>query len=83
MKLSESQQHVIDRMKTGWQLGETMTFEGGFWMQEGGCGHGGEHEKVGAGTVQALLKRRLIEMDQSKFPIRTWKLTKRGMKVGS
>lgn len=83
MVLSKAQQHVTDRMKSGWQLGETMTFEGGFWLQNGGCGRGGARENVGAGTVQALLKRRLIETDQSKFPLRTWKLTKRGMEVGS
>lgn len=83
MKLSDAQKHVILGMKSGWQLGETMTLNGGFWLQQGGCGRGGARENVGAGTVQALLKRRLIETDQSKFPLRTWKLTKRGMEVGS
>ena len=60
-----------------------MTLDGGFRMQEGGCGRGGVRKNIGAGTIRAILKRRLIDVDQQKFPLRTWKLTKRGMEVGS
>lgn len=83
MKLSNAQQHVIDRMKQGWQLGNSMTIGGRFWIQSGGCGSGGPSEDVNANTVQALVKRRLIDVDKQKFPTCTWKLTKRGIEMES
>ena len=74
MKLSETQQHIIDRMKSGWQLGTSMDLRSRSWLQKGGCGRGGESEDVHGNTVHALSDRKLIVVDSEGFPLRTYKL---------
>lgn len=74
MKLSETQQHVIDRMESGWQLGTSMDLRGHSWIQKYGCGSGGDAEDVHGNTVHALLDGKLIVVDSVKFPLRTYKL---------
>lgn len=74
MKLSKTQQDVVDLMKNGWELGSTMTFEGGCWLQENGCGRGGNTERVSNSTVHALLNKGIICEKKAKFPLRTYKL---------
>ncbi len=74
MKLSETQQHVIDRMKSGWQLGTSTSLHPCSWLQKDGCGRGGEAEDVHAGTVHSLLDRGMIIVDHEGFPLRTYKL---------
>jgi len=74
MKLSETQQHVIDRMKSGWQLGTSTSLHPYSWLQKDGCGRGGESEDVHAGTVSALYNRGAIVVDVEGFPLRTYKL---------
>lgn len=74
MKLSDSQQHVIDRMKSGWQLGTSMDLRAHSWIQKGGCGSGGDAEDVHGNTVSALFDKKIIVMDSERFPLRTYKL---------
>lgn len=74
MKLSETQQHVIDRMKSGWQLGTSMDLRGHSWLQKDGCGRGGETEDVHGNTVSALWSKNIIVTDHERFPLRTYKL---------
>lgn len=74
MKLSETQQHVIDRMKSGWQLGTSTGLNSFSWLQKDGCGRGGEAEDVHGNTVRALSDRKLIVVDREGFPLRTYKL---------
>jgi len=76
MKLSETQQHVIDRMKSGWQLGTSMDLRAHSWLQKDGCGSGGETEDVHGNTVSALWSKKLIVTDHEGFPLRTYKLAK-------
>lgn len=74
MKLSESQQHVVDLMKSGWQLGTSTDFRGYSWIQKGGCGKGGEAEDVHGNTLYALRDKGIIVVDVEAFPLRTYKL---------
>lgn len=75
MKLSETQQHIIDRMKSGWQLGQsTAGLNRHSWLQKDGCGRGGEAEDVHGNTISALQDRKIIVVDVEGFPLRTYKL---------
>lgn len=72
--VSPAMQHVLDRMRTGWQLGQSITMDGRYWLQQGGCGKGGASETVNASTAHALYKRGLIVRDVHKFPLQTYRL---------
>ncbi len=75
IKLSDAQQHIVDLMKDGWQLGmSTAGLNRRSWIQKGGCGSGGEAENVHGNTVHALQDRGVITVDQDGFPSRTYKL---------
>ena len=76
MKLSKTQQHVIDLMESGWELGCSTTMDGRCWLQKGGLGQGGETEDVRHNTVHALYKRGLIEGHYG-FPTKKYTLRKK------
>lgn len=73
-KLSEAQQHVVDLMKSGWQLGVSTDYRGYSWIQKDGCGRGGETEDIHGNTVSALINKNIIVIDAERFPLRTYKL---------
>jgi len=75
MTLSKRQREVINLMGKGWELGESMTFNGSSWIQKGGCGKGGESKTIHWNTIGALLDRELILQNTERFPLRTYKLT--------
>ena len=77
-KLSLLQQHVIDRLQEGWELGQSMTTGGHCWMQRGGLGKGGTAENVLNSTLYALVRRNLIEVVERQFPTRRYALTSKG-----
>lgn len=73
-KLSATQQHVVDALRNGWELGEMMTMAGGCWMQKGGLGRGGECKEVRGSTVTALFKKNIIKQKSEEFPVRVFEL---------
>jgi len=75
-KLTKQQQEVIDLMKKGWELGSSMGIEGGCWLQKGGCGRGGETKQVRWNTLHTLEYLDYIEVADTKFPTKTYRLKK-------
>ena len=75
--LSKPQAQVIEMMKQGWELGESLSISisSGPRLQEGGIGSGGATCSVASSTVGALLARKLIRRNRDRFPMRTYKLT--------
>jgi len=74
MKLTKAQQRVLDKMRHGWQLGHDMTLNGRYWLQQGGCGRGGEFQTVPYPTVHALEQKGAIEIDLETYPRRTYRV---------
>lgn len=74
MKLSESQQLVIDKMNEGWELGyDNYSFT--TWLQKNGIGRGGETIDIRNATLFALYKKGLIQ-EHYNFPISKYTLIK-------
>jgi len=71
MKLSKTQQEVIDLMKNDWELGTSMSGEHHSWLQKGGLGKGGESKTVSSATVHALYRKGLIK-SIDVFPTRKY-----------
>ncbi len=73
MKLSKTQQEVIDLMKSGWELGQSMAIHSRTWLQKNGLGRGGETKNVSGATVHALYRKGLID-SKDNFPTRKYYL---------
>jgi hypothetical protein len=77
VKLTKVQKEVVELMKNNWQLGESSLYcKRRVWLQLNGIGKGGDHKKVSHSTFAYLKNKNVIEIDQSKFPTSTYKLTK-------
>lgn len=76
MKLTKSQQDILDKMANGWELAQSSAIGGRYrcWIQQGGAGRGGQSETVSFNTVRALLNRNLIAYGKWSFPTRVFKL---------
>jgi hypothetical protein len=68
MKLSKAQADVLKHLDEGWDLCVSSTFDGGVWLQNGGCGKGGKTEKVNTKTFISLYNRGLIRKVKQGFP---------------
>jgi len=77
-KKSTVQIDTLCLMTQGWQLGVTQTFNGGCWLQKGGCGRGGESKTVSSSTKNSMWNKGLIDTDKHGFPLCTYKLTEMG-----
>lgn len=76
-ELTRAQKHIVDRMRDGWELGESTSISSGSgnWLQKGGCGRGGETEDgIRYDTLQSLFKKGVILVTKDGFPLRTYKL---------
>ncbi len=75
MKLSDTQQTVIDLMKEGWELDTSRWGNNTHtWLQKDGLGKGGKTKDISIATVYALKNKGLIEHSLFKYPTRYWKL---------
>lgn len=75
-KLSKRQQEIIDLLADGWEIGWSLTMDGGVWIQKSGTGRGGgESRKVNASTALALRSMGKIECVEYKFPTARYRLT--------
>jgi len=75
MKLSEKQQHVIDRMKDGWTLRGSTGLDASYWLskkKEDSLGM--DRETVSTVTIHALKYHDLIETASSRYPTTTYRL---------
>jgi len=68
---------VLRMMLVGWQLGHRGGLTGGYWLQKGGCGKGGESKDVNSLTICGLRDRGMIEVDVRGFPTIKYRLTER------
>lgn len=76
MKLSKAQQFVIDKMRNGWELGQSNSMVcDRCCIQKGGIGRGGEAVTVSRATKQALFDRGLIRSRGYSFPTEVFELT--------
>jgi hypothetical protein len=75
MKLSKTQQDIIDLLVDGWEMGWSRTLDGGVWIQKGGAGRGGESRKVNINTAKALLKMGQIRCVENGYPTARYRLT--------
>lgn len=74
MKLTEAQEHVVTRLKEGWELGWSLTMDGRVWLQKDGVGRGGITEKVSTATAKALRDAGVIVCDKREFPSSRYRL---------
>lgn len=84
-KLTQNQVEAIRLMANGWELGCSWSTGGGirYWLQQGGCGRGGDSRKVNASTVSGLFKRSLVDMKKNGFPTTTYELTPAGREMAA
>lgn len=68
MKLTKTQQEVVDLLKQGWELAIGRDFHGGCWVQEGGIGRGGRARNIRSDTAHALVKKGVVRCVSRKFP---------------
>lgn len=70
MKLSKAQQRIVDLMNDGWELGYYDGLGGGYRIQKGGLGSGGDSERVRCDTAYSLIKKAVIVPNgERSFPI--------------
>lgn len=75
-KLSKVQVEVLEKMANGWKLGRSASIiNSRAWLQNGGCGRGGESLKVSSATLKALMNAGLIVRDTFKYPTQTYSLS--------
>ena len=81
MKLSKTQQEVINKMKDGWELGRTTMglYSPRCWLQKGGLGKGGPTIDVSWATVKALHFHHQLISQIEDFPTIRYKLTQKGV----
>ena len=71
-KLSELQMTVLECMALGWSLCSEQGFQRSAWLQEDGCGRGGETRSVNFSTLHSLSKRGLIRVKARDYPTTSW-----------
>lgn len=75
IKLSKVQAKVIDKMRSGWEIGVEPYGRGSSsWLQQGKVGYGGKSINISSATVQALHKKGIIYVAIEKFPTRVYRL---------
>jgi hypothetical protein len=70
MKLSKTQQEIVDRLNNGWELGAMSDMSGRCWIQKPGLGRGGESHNVSSATIHALVKKGVLVYGEYKYPWR-------------
>ena len=48
--LTPAQQHIVERLRSGWGMGRVLTLTSHYWLQQGGLGRGGITESVHASS---------------------------------
>ena len=78
LKLSKTQQEIVQLMKNGWELGIHHAYFSDSWIQKDGLGKGGESKNVSITTIWALEKKGVIERKEKEGFLSTFRLTKEG-----
>ena len=74
MKVNKAQQHILDLMGDGWELGESFGCDYYGRIQRDGLGRGGEVITVSISTIRALEKRGLIKVKTADLRTRVFEL---------
>jgi hypothetical protein len=69
MKLSVRQKEAIQYMRDGYELGYSSGYWSSVWLQLGGCGRGGQTQKITMSTFSALDDRGLVEEIPNQPPL--------------
>ena len=77
-KLSATQQAVVDKLSSGWQLGISAGFGGRAWIQFGGVGCGGKSEGISLATARSLIAKNVVTQQGSSWPIVSYALCVNG-----
>lgn len=72
MKITATQQEILDLMKNGWELSQNTDINGCWQIQKGGSGRGGEVRVLNSRTAFTLLDKGFIKMKSDGFPIRKY-----------
>ncbi|MFA5306526.1 MAG: hypothetical protein WC365_03690 [Candidatus Babeliales bacterium] len=83
VKLTDKQKEVIKLMANGWELGLDIGLTGRYWMQQGGCGRGGESKNIHANTIYFLNHKKLIKSTKREFPLEHFELTETGKEIAT
>ena len=75
---TEAMAAVIKLMKLGWKLYNERTIDGSSWVAEPGRSGHVEWRTVNTKTFYGLRDREFIALEQSKFPVDTYRLTEEG-----
>ena len=75
MKLTKTQQNVLDKMRDGWELGCSHSFGMHCWLQKGALGEGGESEDVRYSTLSVLFDKGLIKQRGREHGVMVFQLT--------
>jgi hypothetical protein len=83
--ITDKQKEILLLMNNGWELGYytgTRSSSGGYTLQKGGLGHGGEcRHHIRSTSIDALEKAGYIKVIKMGFPIiRTYGITENGKK---
>lgn len=79
--LTGKQKEVLKLMADGWELGLDIGISGRYWMQQGGCGKGGESRNLHTNTIYFLIRKNMISRTKREFPLEHYALTEEGRKV--
>ena len=72
MKISATQQEILDLMANGWELSQSTGIDSWWTIQKGGTGRGGETRTVSSATAYVLLDKGFIKMKSDGFPKRKY-----------
>ncbi|KKN50757.1 hypothetical protein LCGC14_0629270 [marine sediment metagenome] len=82
MRLGKKQKYVLKKMALNWELGRDLAFRGTPWLQEGGCGYGGETDySISSSVLQSLYVKKLIKVAYKRFPLEGYELTTSGKAI--
>lgn len=69
-KLNKAQQDILDKIRSGWELGRYESVGGiTFAIQRGGLGRDGEVHPVNIRTAYALIEAGVVEFCAAGFPL--------------
>ena len=74
-KLSATQQAVVDKLASGWQLGVSKGFCSRAWIQFGKIGCGGRSEGISLATAKSLIDRGVVTQCDSSWAVAGYNLS--------
>jgi len=80
--LGIKQKEILHLMSEGYELGLDISYRGGYWLQKGGLGRGGESKHdISSDVCWSLRRKDYISTKYRRFPTEAFQLTKLGKKA--